>query len=230
MSASDGEFGAANNAETLIEAIVYGRPADLDRAVAQCHSGGWAISAAACLFVAVKMKREVAVAKLLEADAPFDFTVGQLPPRDLAALRESDISADGVLAFTPLAIAVRQMNRVIVELLLIRGGGRLRLEANRSPILLHLAAAASAEPSGPSRSNSGPALSGAASASSSDAHNGGSAGHTLDAAAQQREGWLQVLRLLLEFGADPLQQEQAAPHHNFLSGERVGCGQLTRNR
>lgn len=223
MSTSGGNSGAAITAESLIDAIVYGSAADLGTALAKCRSGGWPISPAACLFVAVKMMKEFAVAKLLAEDAPFDFTVGTLQPSDLEALRCSDISADGVLAFTPLAIAVRQMNRTIAELLLIRGGGKLRLEANGSPILLHLAAAVSAAEAGPSRSNSGPALSDPTSASSgSNALTVGSASHAMDVAVQQRESWLQVLSLLLQWRADPLTQQDTPPYHNFLSGERAG--------
>lgn len=223
-------------ADALLDAIACGRTKDLAGMLAALRAAPWPISPAACLLAAVKLRQAPVVAQLLAAGAPPQFLAAELPAADLAALSAAGISADGLGAWSPLVIAVRQHSHLITRMLLLRGASA-HLPAGGLPLLLHFYHARDAVPSEPPwHGDPGRAGSGSSSRSSasivSELGRSRGAGLQLHPAlaqllspAQQRllariEARLQLLWLLLRFRADPLQQALEPPHHCFLTGKK----------
>ncbi|KAL4443996.1 hypothetical protein ABPG75_011733 [Micractinium tetrahymenae] len=156
------------------------------------------------------------VLEAIATDAPvtvfslLEFTVAELPAADVVALNSAGISADGVGHLPLLAISVRQQNLEITRLLL-RSGALASLRIAGLPLLLHYHDAAAAAAG---RSPGTPALLGstahlAASVSDGGATSsigaGGTGGASSSSGSDELDKRLQLLQLLLQHGADPLQ-------------------------
>ena len=191
----------------LLAAIAGGNQAAVAQLVAAASAApSWPVSPGACLFAAVKLSQQAAAAALLEAGAPRQFLVQDLPGCDLSALAAAGISAAGLAHWSPLVIAVRQHSYEMAQLLLQQGAPP-RATVGSVPLLLHFAVTLAAAPAA--------RFSGPWASMGSGAGSGADGPQEQQAELQRR---LRFLKLLLDHGADPLQASLEHPGLNFLTG------------